>query len=84
VTAGKPDPQVFLAAARKLGVVPALCVVVEDAPAGTEAARRARMRSIGVLTSHAELRADIVVRSLEELHDDAFERLLDVGRGRER
>jgi len=76
VTAGKPDPQVFLAAARKVGVEPARCVVVEDAPAGTEAARRAGMRSIGVLSSHEGLRADIVVRSLEELYDDAFDDLL--------
>lgn len=76
VTAGKPDPQVFLAAARKLSVAPSACVVVEDAPAGTEAARRARMRSIGVLSSHAELRADIVVRTLEELPDTAFDDLL--------
>jgi len=76
VTAGKPDPQVFLAAARKVGVAPARCVVIEDAPAGTEAARRAGMRSIGVLSSHAELRADIVVRTLEELPDAAFDELL--------
>ena len=76
VTAGKPDPQVFLAAARKVGVEPSRCVVVEDAPAGTEAARRARMRSIGVLSSHTELRADTVVRSLEDLPVDAFDQLL--------
>jgi beta-phosphoglucomutase len=76
VTAGKPDPQVFLAAARKLGVAPALCVVVEDAPAGTEAARRAGMRSIGVLSSHPKLEADIVVRTLEDLPADAFDKLL--------
>jgi len=76
VTAGKPDPQVFLAAARKLSVAPSACVVVEDAPAGTEAARRAGMRSIGVLSSRAELRADIAVRSLEDLPADAFDRLL--------
>ena len=79
VTEGKPDPQVFLAAAAKLGVEPAACVVVEDAPAGTEAARRARMRCVGVLSSHGELRADIVVRTLEELPDDAFDDLLDRG-----
>jgi beta-phosphoglucomutase len=82
VTAGKPDPQVFLAAARKLRVAPSACVVVEDAPAGTEAARRARMRSIGVLSSHAELRADIVVRTLEELPDNAFNELL-AGKGKD-
>jgi beta-phosphoglucomutase len=76
VTAGKPDPQVFLKAAAKLSVEPRACVVVEDAPAGTLAARRARMRSIGVLSSHGQLQADIVVRTLEELPDDAFDKLL--------
>ena len=48
VRVGKPDPEVFLTAAAKLGVPPARCIVVEDAPAGVEAARRAGMRSIGV------------------------------------
>lgn len=76
VTEGKPDPQVFLKAAAKLGVEPASCVVVEDAPAGTEAARRAGMRSIGVLSSHGELKADIVARTLEELPGTAFDDLL--------
>ncbi|HEX8118158.1 MAG TPA: HAD-IA family hydrolase, partial [Pyrinomonadaceae bacterium] len=76
VTEGKPDPQVFLVAAARLGVEPARCVVVEDAPAGTEAARRAGMRCVGVLSSHEELKADIVVRTLEELPDDAFDDLL--------
>ncbi|HWQ55912.1 MAG TPA: HAD family phosphatase, partial [Bryobacteraceae bacterium] len=48
VTEGKPDPQVFLSAAARLGVEPAHCVVVEDAAAGIEAARRAGIRSIGI------------------------------------
>jgi HAD superfamily hydrolase (TIGR01509 family) len=78
VNEGKPSPQVFLAAASKLCVEPSACVVVEDAPVGTEAARRAGMRSIGVLSSHGELIADIVVRTLEELPRDAFDRLLEV------
>jgi beta-phosphoglucomutase len=76
VTRGKPDPQVFLTAAEKLGVAPASCVVVEDAPSGVEAARRAGMRAVGVLTAHADLGADIVVRTLEELPDNAFDGLL--------
>ncbi len=76
VTVGKPDPQVFLKAAARLGAEPARCVVVEDAPAGTEAARRAGMRSIGVLTMHAHVEADIVVRTLADLPDDAFDSLL--------
>ena len=79
VTRGKPDPQIFLVAAGKLGVPPARCVVVEDAPAGLEAARRAGMRRIGVGTAHGALAADLVVASLADLPADAFERLLAVG-----
>jgi len=76
VQRGKPDPQVFLLAAERLGVSPARCIVLEDAPAGIEGARRAGMRSIGVLSTHASLRADLTVRTLDELPDDTFERLL--------
>lgn len=76
VLRGKPDPEIFLVAAAKLGVPPARCVVVEDAPAGVEAARRAGMRRIGVGAQHAELAADVVVASLTALPMDAFERLL--------
>jgi HAD superfamily hydrolase (TIGR01509 family) len=77
VTAGKPDPQVFLAAAAKLHTPPASCVVVEDAAAGIEAARRAGMKCIGVSTSSV-LPADVFVRSLEELDLDVFGRLIAV------
>lgn len=76
VTAGKPDPHVFLLAAERLGVPPSRCVVVEDAPAGIEAARRAGMRSIYV--RGAGTGADLAVTSLTELPDDAFRRLLDL------
>lgn len=75
VTAGKPDPQVFLTAAARLGIPPDRCVVVEDAAAGIEAARRAGMRSIGVSRT-ARLAADLFVESLPELADDAFDRLM--------
>src|SRR6187401_1847881 len=75
VTIGKPDPQVFLTAADKLGVRPAHCVVVEDAAAGVEGARRGGMKCIGV-TKNGALDADVVVRSLTDLQPDAFERLL--------
>ena len=79
VTVGKPNPQVFLTAARALDLPPERCVVVEDVAAGVEAARRAGMRSIGV-SRIARLDADVAVSSLLELHDDVFERLV----GRER
>jgi len=74
---GKPDPAIFLEAARRLSLPPGRCVVVEDAPAGLEGARRAGMRSIGVLSEHhPRLEADVVVPSLEALDADAFEALL--------
>jgi beta-phosphoglucomutase len=75
VRAGKPDPEIFLVAAARVGVEPARCVVVEDAAAGLEAARRAGMRSIGV-GGGAVKAADFVVRSLADLAPDALDRLL--------
>lgn len=75
VTAGKPDPQIFLAAASRLGARPAQSIVVEDAAAGIEAAKAAGMRSIGV-SDTTVLPADIFVRSLADLPEDAFVRLL--------
>jgi beta-phosphoglucomutase len=48
IAKSKPDPEVFLLAARKLGLPPAECLVVEDAVAGVEAARRAGMRVLGI------------------------------------
>jgi len=75
VTRGKPDPEVFLTAAARLGVPPSRCIVVEDAAAGVEAARRAGMRSVGVSRSGA-LDADVFVTSLADLAADALERLL--------
>jgi HAD superfamily hydrolase (TIGR01509 family) len=75
VTIGKPDPQVFLRAAEHLGVPPSRCIVVEDAPAGIEAARAGGMRSIGV-SQTKQLDADIFVRALDALPKDAFDRLV--------
>lgn len=72
VKAGKPSPDVFLEAAKKMKVAPERCVVVEDAPAGTEAARRAGMKSVGVLTTHDELKADWVFKTLEDIPQDFF------------
>jgi beta-phosphoglucomutase family hydrolase len=73
---GKPDPEVFLIAATKLGVELKNCIVVEDAEHGIEAARAAGMKSIGVSQSGKHLPADIVVRSLDLLDTNAFDNLL--------
>ena len=75
VKEGKPDPHVFLLAAERLGVPPSLAIVVEDAAAGIEGAKRAGMKSIGV-NPKLRLPANIYVRSLEDLPASAFEELL--------
>ena len=71
--AGKPDPALFLEAARRLGVAPARAAVVEDALAGVEAGRRGRFGLVvgvdrgGQAAALAERGADVVVADLGEL-----------------
>jgi beta-phosphoglucomutase family hydrolase len=70
VTHGKPDPEVFLLAAGKLGVPTRDCVVFEDAHVGLEAARAAGMKVVGVATTHPAdslQGADRIVSRLDEL-----------------
>jgi mannitol-1-/sugar-/sorbitol-6-phosphatase len=70
VVRGKPDPEGYLRAATSLGIPPADCVVVEDAPAGLAAARAAGMRAIGVSSTFAATAlhdADFVIASVGEL-----------------
>jgi sugar-phosphatase len=67
VRRGKPEPEAYLLAAQRLGVPSGQCMVVEDAPAGIEAAHAAGMRAIAVATTHrpqALGKADIIVREL--------------------
>lgn len=67
---GKPDPRIFLHAAKELGIEPENCVVFEDAENGVEAAKRAGMKCIAVPDSRWSFgdfsRADLVVSSLED------------------
>lgn len=70
VERGKPDPQVFQLAADRMHLRAADCVVIEDAPAGIEAASRAGMRSIALVSSHpseALCKADYVISRLLDL-----------------
>lgn len=82
VTRGKPDPEIFLTAAAKLGIPPGECLVIEDAPAGVEAAHRAGMPAIALLTSHtpAELAStDALARDfLDPAFSDALARRIQV------
>ncbi|MCU0487995.1 MAG: HAD family phosphatase [Anaerolineales bacterium] len=75
---GKPDPLVFLEAAQALHIPPERCIVVEDAIAGVEAARRAGMKCLAVLNTNspeALNQADQVVERLDLLPPHAFDRL---------
>jgi beta-phosphoglucomutase family hydrolase len=80
--AGKPTPEIFLEAARRIGVAPERCVVFEDAPFGIEAARRGGMRAVAVCSTHtaAELAGPHViaaVRDYDELAHSNFLETLD-------
>ncbi len=59
-----------------MNAAPEDCIVVEDAPAGIEAARRAGMKSIGVRTTHPGLQADWVVERLDHLPENFFHTFL--------
>jgi len=77
---GKPDPAVFLEAAHRIGVPPERCVVVEDAVAGVQGAKRAGMKCVAVTTTNpaqALTGADVIVERLDALPLDTFERLLE-------
>jgi len=71
VVSGKPDPEPYLFAAMMLGVKPASCVVIEDAPSGIQAGRAAGMHVVGVISSaytQEELQqAQVVVRKLSDI-----------------
>ena len=79
VTEGKPDPQVFLKAAEKVGAAPGESVVFEDAHVGIEARLAAGMKVIAVATTHPIESlgdADLAVASLEEVDSVTLESLL--------
>ena len=66
----KPDPEVFLLAAKNVGIPPAHCLVVEDAVAGIESARRAGMKALGIGTKERLPNADIVIPNLAAISVD--------------
>jgi len=82
VQRGKPDPQVFLLAAERLGATPADCVVVEDAPVGVAAAHAGGMKSVALLSTGRRredfeaVKPELLVSSLRELSPAALDRLL--------
>ena len=72
VVRGKPHPDVFLKAAAGIGIPPARCVVLEDAPVGVEAALAAGMKCLGVIS------AGRTAAQLEHAHQQVHDNLLTV------
>lgn len=84
VSEGKPSPQAFLLAAKRLGIQPRDCAVIEDAVAGVSAAKRAGMKCVAVTNTHprASLKeADMAVDSLEEVTVDTLSSLFNLTTG---
>jgi len=76
---GKPQPAIFLEAARRIGVPPARCVVFEDAPFGIEAARRGGMRAVAVCSTHSasELAGPHVIAAVRDYNELAKSNFLE-------
>lgn len=76
---GKPNPEMFLKAAKKLNVKPEECVVIEDAVNGIQAAKNAGMKTIALLTKFHTRKdfkdADLIVSSLDELNENLIKNL---------
>ncbi len=76
VSKAKPNPEVFLIAAKKLGIKPKNCIVIEDAVAGVEAANNANMLSIGIGEQSILHHADIILKDTSRLTVKLFKHIL--------
>ena len=82
---GKPDPEVFLNAAKKLGVPPDSCIVLEDARNGAQAAKKGNMVCIAITTTRSPdqlQQADLIINGYEELDIRSFIAQLDQSKTR--
>ncbi len=77
VSKAKPDPEVFLIGAKKLGMNPENCVVVEDAIAGVQAANAAKMISIGIGDVNVLNEADYVFKDMTAITPDFLKNLMN-------
>lgn len=67
-TKSKPDPEVFIIAAEKLGIEPSECVVIEDSDAGIEAAKAGGMYAVAIGEAEHNAKADISVAAVKDLY----------------
>ena len=77
VQKAKPDPEVFLIAAKRLNIKPENAIVFEDAIAGVQAARRANMVSVGIGEKTILEEADYVFKDFTEIDNSFFDQLLN-------
>jgi beta-phosphoglucomutase len=85
VTRGKPDPQVFQIACRRLALPAARCVVIEDAPVGVAAARAAGTRCVAIRMHYpgqALAAADLIVPCLADISAEQLRALVEMGGAR--
>lgn len=75
-TKAKPDPEIFLLAAKQLGVKATDCIVFEDAVAGIEAANAAKMISIGIGNEKVLVEAQFNFTNFTEISNDFIEELI--------
>ncbi len=75
VTHAKPHPEIYLLAAKLLGIDPASCIVFEDSYAGVAAGIAAGMRVVGIQSMHRELPGTVL--TVPDFHDPALSRLLN-------
>ena len=82
VTRCKPDPEIYLTAAAKLGLEPSECVVFEDAEAGIEAAKRAGIKVVALATTFTReflegTDADYIIDDFRDIDVDTLRRLVE-------
>lgn len=78
VKKGKPNPEIYLKASKKLGVKPKDCVVFEDGLLGIQAGKNAGMQVIGITTTHPKKelkKADLTINSFSEVDFEMLEKL---------
>lgn len=76
VLRGKPNPDIFILVAKKLGVKPQNCVVIEDGLSGMIGAKKAGMKAVGLVSCYGNYPADLTVTSLKQLSVDKLKALV--------
>ncbi len=79
VTKGKPEPDIYIKAAKAIGMPPDKCIVIEDSEAGILSGKRARSKVIGITTTHPREdlpETDLMIDSLKELNYEKLRKLI--------